>query len=182
MGLQDREPWPLLQASGLARPVVKQLNFIPVHVPLSPVTSAASPGPLSRESRPLLSPSSPLQLPEGQLLRPPLWWQGRVHTSFNSPVCLPLGSRRGQSLPWAGCTHSGSSGEKGPPSTYFPQCSVPYRSMGLQSCCAEGGPLSPWGPLDWRGPCTGSVSDQWPHLPPAACLGGQQAQPGRAVC
>lgn len=76
----------------------------------------------------------------------------------------------------------GSSGEKGPPSTYFPQCSVPYRSMGLQSCCAEGGPLSPWGPLDWRGPCTGSVSDQWPHLPPAACLGGQWPSLGRAVC
>ena len=74
----------------------------------------------------------------------------------------------------------GSSGEKGPPSTHFPQSSVPYRSTGLQSCCAEGGPLSPWGPLDWRGPCTGSVSDQWPHLPPAACLCPEPALPGNS--
>ena len=57
----------------------------------------------------------------------------------------------GQSLPWAGCTHSGQFWGERTPSTLFPRCSVPERPAGLQSCGSEGGPLSPWGPLDWRG-------------------------------
>ena len=89
-------------------------------------------------------------------MSPLLWWRGHVHTSFGSLgrplLCSWLlasrwapGRRAG---PSTSRRHSGQAvvGEKGPPSTHFSGCSVPYRAAGLQSCCVEGGPLSPWGP------------------------------------